>query len=634
MKEKKEKAKLSATAAIMWRISALVLGLWAFAMSYLTVLLAQDMYDHYEDHVERYTAYQTFTDIGMPVALERQEMVYHAGRFDMLAGYETDIPLYMDPYGDGSRLKRILMGDLRYDAAMVFEDIRTGEVLFPGEICAVEYMEEAEWFGGCEIPERYTYIDLRESDVIGTAGLGQIDNMAFGFDMTRLTGYFEGDRFVVTDRDVLHVLYPGLLPKDLTLGQADAEGHLRWIEGYEGSIETDRETVRIYTDKMYTYGRFDQEVTVAGQTFGSLSELAARTLETGEDLSRESLWDAVIVGRGNYRDVSGAAAPFCAVIRCYPMYSTMMRLKWVYVLTLLPLVVILLLFWRRLRRELGGPLAQMVLHGRKGFAPLPETVGSRWQEPCELEQWYIQTQQRTHEMLQENRRLRAAMDYAKNAEESRKKMVSGMAHELKTPLAIIHSYCEGLEEGIAAEKRVEYLQVIREETERMDGMVLELLDLSRLEAGKVRLQSDRFSLPALTRSVFGDMELLMEKKGLTLHESLVEDFQITADEGRICQVVRNLASNAVKYTPEGGKIWLSIYRHKDQTVLTMENECEPLPEEALAQVWDSFYRVSDSRTEKGTGLGLTVVKTIIELHGGSCHVMNTQNGVQFGFRLP
>jgi signal transduction histidine kinase len=130
------------------------------------------------------------------------------------------------------------------------------------------------------------------------------------------------------------------------------------------------------------------------------------------------------------------------------------------------------------------------------------------------------------------------------------------------------------------------------------------------------------------------MELLMEKKGLTLHESLVEDFQITADEGRICRVVRNLASNAVKYTPEGGKIWLSIYRHKGQTVLTMENECEPLPEEALAQVWDSFYRVSDSRTEKGTGLGLTVVKTIIELHGGSCHVMNTQNGVQFGFRLP
>ena len=69
MKEKKEKAKLSATAAIMWRISALVLGLWAFAMSYLTVLLAQDMYDHYEDHVEQYTAYQPFTDIGMPVAL-------------------------------------------------------------------------------------------------------------------------------------------------------------------------------------------------------------------------------------------------------------------------------------------------------------------------------------------------------------------------------------------------------------------------------------------------------------------------------------------------------------------------------------------------------------------------------------
>lgn len=634
MKKKKKRTKLAATTAIMWRISALVLGLWAVAMSYLTVLLAQDVYDHYEDHVERYTAYQTFTDIGMPVALERQEMLYHAGRFDMLAAYETDIPLYMDPYGDGSRLKRILMGDLRYDAAMVFEDIRTGEVLSPQDFCAVEYMEEAEWFGGCETPERYTYIDLRESDVIGTAGLGQIDNMAFGFDMTRLTGYFEGDRFVVTDRDVLHVLYPGLLPKDLTLGQADAEGHLRWIEGYEGAIETDRETVRIYTKKMETYGRFDQEVTVAGQTFGSLSEVAARTLETGEDLSRESLWNAVIVGRGNYRDVTGASAPFCAVIRCYPMYTTVLRLKWVYVLTLLPLVVILLLLRRRLRRELGDPMEQMLRCAKKGFAPLPDTIESWWQEPYELEQWYVQTQRQTHELRQETRQLRAALDYAKNAEESRKKMISGLTHELKTPLAVIHSYCEGLEEGIAAEKRAEYLQVIREEAQRMDGMVLQMLDLSRLEAGKVRLQSDRFSLLSMTRSVFGDLGILLEKKGLTLHEGLVEDFQITADEGRIGQVVRNLATNAVKYTPEGGQIHYDVYRHKDRTVFAIENQCEPLPEEALTQVWDSFYRVSASRTEEGTGLGLTIVKTIVELHGGSCEVLNTQDGVRFQFQLP
>ncbi|MBQ2244771.1 MAG: HAMP domain-containing histidine kinase [Oscillospiraceae bacterium] len=633
MKEKKEKAKLSATAAIMWRISALVLGLWAFAMSYLTVLLAQDMYDHYDSHIARYTARESFGQTGDPVALEREQMLLHAAAFDSFAAHELEMPLYQNPYEDEPTMKRILKGDLLYDVAMVFYDGQTHSVIDPQDYCTVTYMDEAEWFGGCEVAERHTYIDLTEGDLIPGSGSGTAVYLNH-FDGNRLTGYFEGDRFVVTDIDYLNIQYPGLLPKDLTLGQADSQGHLKWHEAYEGSVETDRELVRIYTDEILSYGRLEQSVTSNGQTFGSMGELASQYLRKAEPLGQESLWHAVILRTGHYTDVDGQVSRYVAAISCWPLYSTVLRLQWFYVLTLLPLVVILLLLRRRLRRELGGPLAQMVLHGRKGFAPLPETVGSRWQEPCELEQWYVQTQQRTHEMLQENRRLRAAMDYAKNAEESRKKMVSGMAHELKTPLAIIHSYCEGLEEGIAAEKRVEYLQVIREETERMDGMVLELLDLSRLEAGKVRLQSDRFSLPALTRSVFGDMELLMEKKGLTLHESLVEDFQITADEGRIGQVVRNLASNAVKYTPEGGKIWLSIYRHKDQTVLTMENECEPLPEEALAQVWDSFYRVSDSRTEKGTGLGLTVVKTIIELHGGSCHVMNTQNGVQFGFRLP
>lgn len=633
MKKKKKRTKLAATTAIMWRISALVLGLWAVAMSYLTVVLAQDMYDHYDSHIARYTARETFGQTGDPVALERELMLLHAAAFDSFAAHELEMPLYQNPYEDEPTMKRILKGDLLYDVAMVFYDGQSHSVIDPQDYCTVTYMDEAEWFGGCEVAERHTYIDLTEGDLIPSSGSGTAVYLNH-FDGNRLTGYFEGDRFVVTDIDYLNIQYPGLLPKDLTLGQADSQGHLKWHEAYEGSVETDRELVRIYTDEILSYGRLEQSVTSNGQTFGSMGELASQYLRKAEPLGQESLWHAVILRTGHYTDVDGQVSRYVAAISCWPLYSTVLRLQWFYVLTLLPLVVILLLLRRRLRRELGDPMEQMLRYAKKGFAPLPDTIESWWQEPYELEQWYVQTQRQTHELRQETRQLRAALDYAKNAEESRKKMISGLTHELKTPLAVIHSYCEGLEEGIAAEKQGQYLQVIREEAQRMDGMVLQMLDLSRLEAGKVRLQSDRFSLLSMARSVFGDLGILLEKKGLTLHEGLVEDFQITADEGRIGQVVRNLAANAVKYTPEGGQIHYDVYRHKDRTVFAIENQCKPLPEEALSQVWDSFYRVSASRTEEGTGLGLTIVKTIVELHGGSCEVLNTQDGVRFQFQLP
>lgn len=636
MKKKRKRQKCTTTAALMWRISALVLGLWLIAMGYLTVVLAQDMYEHYEDHVQRFTSRDSFAAVGDPVGLERKEMLEHMATFDEFAFDTLDIPLYRNPYEDQEMTLRMYEGDLKYDAAMVFLDSHEERILDQRGFAAVTYMTEEEWFSGCEVAENHTLIDLADSDVLRGRQLSSSVYPLAYYTMSRFTGYFEEDRFVVTDVDYLDIRYPGLLPEDQTLGQLDAQGELRWEEGYEGSVETDRALVRIYTDEALGYGRPSQPVTLEDNSYEQLDDLAADCAQHYwyTQKGRDSLWDAVIVRTGEYTDTDGVVARYAAAIRCYPLPSTMLRLQNFYLLTLIPLVVLLVLIWRRIRRELADPLWQLMEHGQMDFAPLPDTIESWWWEPYELEQWYVSTQRQVQELRQETRQLRTALDYAKNAEESRKQMVSNITHELKTPLAIIHSYAEGLDEGIAAEKQSQYLQVIREEAQRMDGMVLEMLDLSRLEAGKVRLQSDRFSLLGLTRSVFEELELLMQKKGLHLHYDLAEDFQITADEGRIGQVVRNFATNAIKYTPEGGNIWVNVYRHKEKTVFTMENECEPLPQEALEKVWDSFYRVSASRTEKGTGLGLTIARTIIDLHGGTCHAQNTQNGVLFQFQLP
>ena len=162
----------------------------------------------------------------------------------------------------------------------------------------------------------------------------------------------------------------------------------------------------------------------------------------------------------------------------------------------------------------------------------------------------------------------------------------------------------------------------------------EALDLSRLEAGKVRLASDLFSMLELTRQIFNKMSLLVKEKELTVHYDIAESFYLYADESRIGQVITNFATNAIKYSPQGGNIRLKIFQDQGKHHFSIENESEPLPEEALERIWDSFYRTETSRTSKGTGLGLAIAKSIIELHRGSCSASNTSTGVEFQFTLP
>jgi signal transduction histidine kinase len=165
-------------------------------------------------------------------------------------------------------------------------------------------------------------------------------------------------------------------------------------------------------------------------------------------------------------------------------------------------------------------------------------------------------------------------------------------------------------------------------------MVLEMLDLSRLEAGKVRLAREKFSLSELTSAVFERLQRAAEAKALQLTFELGKDCMISADPARIEQVITNFAVNAVKYTPFGGSIRVHTARNRSGNVtLTVGNDSEPLSPEALSKVWDTFYRADESRTGAGTGLGLAIAKSIIDLHGGKCWVINTNTGVEFSFEL-
>ena len=326
---------------------------------------------------------------------------------------------------------------------------------------------------------------------------------------------------------------------------------------------------------------------------------------------------------------------FVSVVYCDPWLSAAACLKNVYIFTFALALAMVWIIRRLVKENMVRTLRETVkilenTNKHKGYIYF---ISDEWQESKQLIDCLEKNRSLVLGQRDEIKRLTTALEYARSAEEQRRRMTSNIAHELKTPLAVIHSYAEGLKEHIAEEKRDKYVDVILSEVKRTDAMVLEMLDLSRLEAGKVKLAQDQFSLADMARSVFEKLGVAAGEKQLNIQFEFPEAFIVMADEKRIAQVVENFATNAVRYTPAGGNVVVSAYRRRDGVTFSVENDSEPLSQEALERVWESFYRADESRSSKGTGLGLAIAKSIVELHGGKCSVRNTATGVQFSFTI-
>lgn len=491
---------------------------------------------------------------------------------------------------------------------------------------------------------------VKTDEIPELAPLAQSDTPSDVTTVLWVTGYFDGNEMVPvkayssTYDSYYHIFDHAELEWTLLFDNTQGETH-SLVEFYAYELEAGTQT--------------GESVLLDGREFSSLQELAEETcreLREGRqeyadigNYTSESIWESVYIatewcGERNcdlnlkmtgQETEDGQQNAYCVTIaRGYPMRSAMLRLIPMYVISLHMVALLVLVLWRRVKKSLSDPLNHILRYGKADYALLPGTYESRFREVCELEQGYEQTQKELHALRLENRQLKTKLSYAENAEENRRRMVSDITHELKTPLAVIHSYAEGLSEDIAAHKRQKYLDVILDETEQMDGMVLEMLDLSRLEAGRLKLRQDRFSLLGLTKQVMEKLERLVQERELQVEYNMCYDFDILADEGRIEQVITNLASNAVKYTTGGGRIAISVLQGRGRCHFIISNECAPLPQETLDHIWDSFFRSDASRKTKGTGLGLAITKAIVELHGGSCEAANTQTGVEFRFTLP
>jgi signal transduction histidine kinase len=219
-----------------------------------------------------------------------------------------------------------------------------------------------------------------------------------------------------------------------------------------------------------------------------------------------------------------------------------------------------------------------------------------------------------------------------------------VSHELKTPLSLIGGYAEALQDNVNdGRKRDRYASVIREETARMASIVNDMLDLSQLETGQYRLQLHRFRLDEPVRHIARKLQEHTLGKGKNIELQLLP-VMVQADLLRIEQVLTNLLGNALRHTPDGGRLGIRMEQEAETIRTVVWNEGESIPDEDRVSIWDHFYRVEKSRerdgsgsaigTGGGTGIGLAVVRQIVQLHGGQHGVRNTADGVEFSFTLP
>lgn len=235
-----------------------------------------------------------------------------------------------------------------------------------------------------------------------------------------------------------------------------------------------------------------------------------------------------------------------------------------------------------------------------------------------------------------NEKLKKDIEKERNLEKMRKEFVAGVSHELKTPISLIEGYAEGLKDNIVeGADRDYYIDIIIDEAKLMGSLVSDMLHLSHLESGTLKLDLEEFYISDLITPIQKKFSTLIKEKNIHLDSILKEDLKVIADKKRIDQVLTNFITNAIKYSPENGRITARISNDNKQIKVEIENQGDNISSDDINNIWDRFYKADKSRNRNsgGTGLGLAIVKNILILHNSSFGVENTTDGVKFFFTL-
>ena len=233
-------------------------------------------------------------------------------------------------------------------------------------------------------------------------------------------------------------------------------------------------------------------------------------------------------------------------------------------------------------------------------------------------------------------KLHQARESERRMERSRRQLVAWVSHDLRTPLAELRAMAEALEDGIAADTG-RYHRQIRAEVARLSNMVDDLFELSRIESGTLSLSLDRIEVGDLVSDAVASMEALARARGVQLTGVAGSALTVQADARELSRALANLLANAIRHTPEGGCVQVAASAEAGGVLMTVADGCGGIPEADLALVFDLAWRGTSARTpgaDGGAGLGLAIVRGIVEAHQGQVSVVNTEDGCRFEVRLP
>ena len=260
-----------------------------------------------------------------------------------------------------------------------------------------------------------------------------------------------------------------------------------------------------------------------------------------------------------------------------------------------------------------------------------DVLGDNFNKMCE------ELEHTISELKSANNKLEKDIQDKIKIDQMRKEFLDNVSHELKTPIALIQGYAEGLKENITEdpESREFYCDVIMDESAKMNKLVKNLLTLNQLESGKDAAMMERFDIVSLIKGVLSTMDIIIQQKEAKVIFEAEGPIYVWADEFKVEEVVTNYTSNALNHLSGEKQIEINVWKEESKVKVTVFNNGSPIPEEDIPMLWNKFYKVDKARTREygGSGIGLSIVKAIMEGMNQEYGVQNYDNGVEFWFTL-
>lgn len=333
------------------------------------------------------------------------------------------------------------------------------------------------------------------------------------------------------------------------------------------------------------------------------------------------------------KDTSGETMYIFAMTSLQPVDEAVQMLKdyYIYLVILVLLLALLVSFYYS--KKIAKPLLQInETTNKMANLDFSETIPITSNDEIGTLSKNINTLSDTlHSYI---KKLQQDIEKEKRLENTRKEFISSVSHELKTPLSIMKSCISILEDGVASNKRDYYFNAMANEVDKMDRLIVDMLELAKFESGTYKLKMDVFYIDEVIENICEQLNIDITDKQLSVHKQLPR-VKVVANQHRIEQVITNFITNAIRYTPKKERIYVYLKEEGERVKVCVENKGAHIDHDQLEKIWDRFYRgdASRNRSRGGTGLGLAISKNILELHGAQYGVANTEDGVLFYFYL-